>query len=100
MCAKLLLQVGDYFLHDGIDLLVVERLLVVLQRHAHGIRLLARLKVLALVDIEESHALEQTFLRVADYGLNVGKRSGSVDEQRKVFFNAIFTNAFQLSSAK
>jgi HD superfamily phosphohydrolase len=32
LCAKLLLQVGDYFLHDGIDLLVVERLLVVLQR--------------------------------------------------------------------
>ncbi len=81
MCAKLLLQVGDYFLHDGIDLLVVERLLVVLQRHAHGIRLLARLKVLALVDIEESHALEQTFLRVAEYGHNVGKRRGSVDDR-------------------
>jgi hypothetical protein len=54
LCAKLLLQVGDYFLHDGIDLLVVERLLVVLQRHAHGIRLLARLKVLALVNVDKS----------------------------------------------
>ena len=59
---ELLLDVGDEFLHDGIDLLVTHRLLLILKNKIHGVRLLTSRQLVTLIDIEELHLLQELLL--------------------------------------
>ena len=59
LCANFLLEVGHHLLHYGLNLLVLERLLVVLEEHGDSVTLLAGFEVLDFVHVEEGHLLEQ-----------------------------------------
>ena len=56
MSAKFSGQLSDEFLHDGIDLLVTHRLLLILKDEVHGVRLLAGRQFVAFVDVEEFYS--------------------------------------------
>ena len=76
-------------LHHGVDLVVVECLLVVLQGDGYAVALLARGEVLPFVDVEEGYSLEQFALGFA-HGLGYALESdGGVDEQSQVSANGL-----------
>ena len=51
-------QIRLDLLHDSVDLLIVQSLALILHEEAYGIRLLARRKVLALVNVEQRYFLQ------------------------------------------
>ena len=83
-CVELTCEVGNELLHDGINLLVIQCLLLILQDEVHGIALLALRQVLTLINIEEYHALQELLLGLMGNLLNLCKLYVLVNEQRKV----------------
>ena len=81
---QLTCEVGNKFLHDGIDLLVVESLLLVLQNEVHCVALLALWQVLALIHVEENHALEELLLCLTGDHLYLLKLHTLVDQECQV----------------
>ena len=56
---QLVFQVGDDFTHDFVNLLVVERGILVLEEEAYRIALLACFEVLAFIDVEQGDFLQE-----------------------------------------
>ena len=78
---QLACEIGNEFLHDGIDLLVVESLLLVLQNEVHCVALLALWQVLALIHVEENHTLEELLLCLTGDYLYLLKLHTLVDQE-------------------
>ncbi len=72
-CIELACEVGNELLHDGINLLVVQCLLLILQDEVHGIALLALWQVLTLIYVEEYHPLQELLLCLTGNLLNLCK---------------------------
>ena len=82
--SQFLLQVRDQLVHDGINLLVIQRLRLILQHEVHGIALLAGLQILAFVHIEQCHLFQQLLLRSVGHLLNLGKLHRLVQQEGQV----------------
>ena len=61
-CSELILEVADELLHDGVNLLVVESFLLILEDEVDSVALLTLWQVLALVNVEEFNLLKQFLL--------------------------------------
>ena len=83
-CTELLLEVVDKLGHDGVNLLVGERLALVLQDEVHGVALLASRQTLALVHVLQLHALAELLLCLTGNLLNLLELYALVDEQCEV----------------
>ena len=61
------------FLHNGLNLLVVECFLLILQNEVHGIALFTSRQVLPFVDIEQFNTLEKFLLSLSCNLFYLGK---------------------------
>ena len=81
---KLLGELLHELLHDGGNLLVVERLAVVLQDEVDRIGLLAQRQVLALIYVKEVDRTQQLLLGLVGNLLYLAEFHALVNEQRQV----------------
>ena len=86
-CAKFLLVEHYQLLHNLVDLLVGHRLFGVLEFEAQSVGNLARLKVLAFVNIEQLDILQEFLLALVSNILDGCKLNVLVNEQCKVAAN-------------
>ena len=72
------------FIHYCLYLAVFERVIRVLQDERERIRLLACLEVLAFIDVEQEHILQQFLLRRKGCTSQVSKLNRTIYKQREV----------------
>ena len=85
---KLLGELLHELLHDGGNLLVIERLAVVLQDEVDRIGLLALRQVLALIYVKEVDRTQQLLLGLVGNLLDLAEFHALVNEQRQVAASA------------
>ncbi len=83
-CIELTCEVGNELLHDSINLLVIQCLLLILEDEVYSIALLALWQVLTLIYVEEYHALQKLLLCLMGNLLNLCKLYVLVNGQCKV----------------
>ena len=81
---ELLLQASYELLHDSIDLLVVHGFLRILKDEVDSIRLLSLWQLIAFVNVEEFHLLQQFLLCLTCYLLNLCELYAVVNQQGEV----------------
>ena len=75
-------------MHDGFDLLVFERAIIILKDEVDGITLLPLWQVLALVHVEELNLLQQFLVGLHGNSHNIFEQNLLIKQQRKVATNS------------
>ena len=80
-------QIVNKFLHDSVNLFVIQCFFFVLKNEIYGVTLLSIGQVLALIHVEKDNITQKFLLRLAGYLLYLRKLHALIKQQREVTAN-------------